>query len=56
MKLFTLKHLPSQKVLLDMCFTDKQQAKKARDKLNESAPGEYVVTYGPEHRKYRRVQ
>lgn len=56
-KLFAIKELATGKLLANPMFTDKQEAKKHRKKVNgitkEGAEiFTYVVTYGPDHDKF----
>lgn len=53
MKLFALKNLVTGKVLPDLYFKDKQQAKAKRDELNTDQVT-FCVTYGPDHRRYTK--
>jgi hypothetical protein len=50
MKLFSVKHVHTRTILPEH-FPSKPAAKKYRDELNLFAPGTYVVTPGPDHRK-----
>ena len=54
MKLFAIKS-PTGKIIPGLYFPDKSKAKSARDELNKTESG-HVVTYGPEHRRYKSVQ
>lgn len=55
-KLFQIVDTSTGKVVPDTFFKDKPNAKKARRELNESAnsPVRYIVSPGPDHRKYRK--
>jgi len=52
LRLFTLRNTQTKKLGSD-CFPDKQKAKQARDEANKAQPGLYVVTPGPDHRKFK---
>ena len=51
LRLFALRDKPTGKLLPELFFHDKPSAKKERDRLN-SEGGNYVVTAGPDHRRY----
>ena len=55
LRLFALRNAASKKVVDGVFFADKISAKKARDTYNAQATGgvQYVVTPGPDHRRYR---
>jgi hypothetical protein len=55
-KLFQIVDTTTGKVVPNSFFPDKMLAKKARRELNESAnsPVRYIVSPGPDHRKYRK--
>lgn len=53
MKLFALRNTSTNKIKPDTFFADKMLAKKARDQLVEQTGQPHVVTYGPDHRKYK---
>ena len=52
MKLFTLRDATTNKLAPNIWFASKDAAKRARDELNQDG-GRYVVTPGPDHRRYR---
>ena len=51
LRLFALRNTSTGKTLADTYFSDKVAAKRERDKRNK-AGGSYVVTPGPDHRRY----
>lgn len=51
LELFNVRNLAGEIVLRG--FDDKERAKEARDELAADGGGEYFVTYGRDHRKYR---
>ena len=53
MKLFALRNTSTNKIKPDTFFANKMLAKKARDLLVEQTNQPHVVTYGPDHRKYK---
>jgi hypothetical protein len=55
MKLFGLKDTRSNRVVAGAFFKAKPDAKRERDALNKDAESAkaFVVTYGPDHRKYK---
>lgn len=50
LKLFALKHIPTNRLVAGLFFPNKQEAKAARTQRGADA---HCVTYGPDHRKYR---
>jgi hypothetical protein len=54
MKLFAIKHVPTNKIVPNLYFSDKGKAKAKRDELNTSEPKTHVVTPGPDHRRFHR--
>ena len=52
LRLFALRDTSTNKLLAERFFHDKPAAKKERDRLN-AAGGSYVVTAGPDHRRYK---
>lgn len=52
MKLFALRDNTSNKVVPNLFFANKQDAKRERDTRN-AAGGHYTVTVGPDHRRYK---
>ena len=53
MKLFAIRNASTNKIKDDTFFANKMQAKKARDLIVEQTGQPHVVTYGPDHRKYK---
>ncbi len=51
LRLFALRNLSTGKLVTDIYFSDKPAAKKERDERNK-AGGAYVVTPGPDHRRF----
>lgn len=51
LRLFALRNTSTGKILADVYFSDKTLAKRERDERNK-AGGTYVVTPGPDHRRY----
>lgn len=51
LRLFALRDTSTNKLLPNTYFGDKVAAKRERDELNK-AGGSYVVTPGPDHRRY----
>lgn len=51
LRLFALRNTSTGKILADTYFGDKVAAKRERDERNK-AGGSYVVTPGPDHRRY----
>lgn len=51
LRLFALRNSSTGKRVPDLYFSDKSAAKKERDERNKSG-GNYVVTPGPDHRRY----
>lgn len=54
MKLFALRNVSTNKIYPNTFFVDKMQAKKARDLISEQTGQPHVVTYGPDHRKFKQ--
>lgn len=52
LRLFALRDTTTNKVLPNVFFPTKPEAKKARDDRNKDG-GTYVVTPGPDHRRAR---
>lgn len=50
LRLFAIKDLRTNRLVPDLYFSSKQQAKAVRDELG---PNNHCVTYGPDHRHYR---
>lgn len=48
LRLFAIRDLSTGRVIPNLFFSDKQQAKAERDKLGVQT---HCVTYGPDHRK-----
>lgn len=53
MKLFGIKHINTRVLVSNLYFREKKDAKTKRDELNKEEPKTYVVSYGPDHRKYK---
>ena len=51
LRLFALRDTSTGRILPDAYFGDKAAAKRERDERNK-AGGSYVVTPGPDHRRY----
>ena len=51
LRLFALRDTSTNKLLAGQFLHDKPAAKRERDRLN-AAGGTYVVTPGPDHRRY----
>lgn len=51
LRLFALRDTHTNKVIPDLFFASKPEAKKERD-LRNAAGGSYVVTVGPDHHRY----
>ena len=51
LRLFALRDTSTNKMLPNVYFPDKVAAKRERDTRNQ-AGGTYVVTPGPDHRRY----
>lgn len=51
LRLFALKVLATGKVIPDLYFPDKRAAKLKRSELGEAT---HCVTYGPDHRLFKR--
>lgn len=51
LRLFALRNSATSKIVPDLYFGDKVAAKRERDERNK-AGGNYVVTPGPDHRRY----
>ena len=51
LRLFALRNSSTGKLVPDLYFSDKPAAKKERDERNK-AGGTYVVSPGPDHRRY----
>ena len=52
LRLFALRDTTSNKIVPDLFFSSKPEAKKARDERNEKGAS-LVVTPGPDHRRSR---
>jgi hypothetical protein len=52
LRLFALRNTSTGR-LIDGYYPDKPAAKKARDELNAQGVDKYVVTPGPDHRRYK---
>lgn len=52
LRLFALRNSNTNKTIPDLFFSDKQAAKRERDERNKEG-GEYAVTPGPDHRKFK---
>ena len=50
LRLFALRDTRTNKVIPDLFFASKPEAKKERDRRNADG-GQYVVTVGPDHRR-----
>ncbi len=53
MKLFALRNTNTNKIRPDTFFANKMLAKKARDAVSAETGQNHVVTYGPDHKKYK---
>ncbi len=53
LRLFALRSTQDNKLVPNTFFGSKPEAKRARDEHNKNG-ARYVVTAGPDHRKYRR--
>lgn len=53
LRLFALRDTASNKVVPDLYFGSKPEAKRERDRLNGGDSLRYVVVPGPDHRRYR---
>lgn len=55
LRLYAVRDTVSGQLLPDSYSSSKPEAKRLRDQLNEGdcPPLRYVVTYGPDHRRYR---
>lgn len=51
LRLFALRDTASGRLMPDLYFSSKPDAKRERDKLG--GPPRYCVTYGPDHRLFR---
>lgn len=51
LRLFALRNTSTGKILADTYFGDKVAAKRERDERNKAGDS-YVVTPGPDHRRY----
>ena len=55
LRLFALRNIHTNKLLPELYFSSKPEAKRKRDAMNEEAKTNvYVVTAGPDHRKNSR--
>ena len=52
LRLFAIRDTSTNKLVPDTWFSSKDAAKRARDELSQDG-GRYVVTPGPDHRRYR---
>lgn len=50
LNLFAIRSLTTGRIIPDLFFSDKSAAKKGRDRLGADS---HVVTYGPDHRKFK---
>lgn len=50
LRLYALRDLATNRIIIGLYFSDKAKAKADRD---TRPPGTHCVTYGPDHRKYR---
>lgn len=53
LRLFALRNASTGRLNTDAYYPDKPAAKKARDELNARGTDKYVVTPGPDHRRYK---
>lgn len=54
LRLFALRDSTTNKIVPNQFFPSKPEAKKARDENNAAAGhARYVVTNGPDHRRYK---
>lgn len=53
LRLFALRDTQTNKIVPDLYFAGKPEAKRQRDVLNAGTP-RYVVTAGPDHRKFKK--
>lgn len=54
LRLFALRDISTKRIVPDLFFSVKPEAKKARDENNAAAGHtRYVVTNGPDHRRYK---
>ncbi len=54
-KLFAVRHIPSNRLVPKHEYANKPAAKVARDELIAVTGDKHVVTYGPDHRKYNQA-
>lgn len=52
LRLFALRNSSTNKLVPELTFADKTAAKRARDDWNNRGES-FVVTYGPDHRKFK---
>lgn len=52
LRLYSLRAQSSTKHVQDLYFSDKKEAKAERDKRNAEG-GNYVVTVGPDHHRFK---
>lgn len=50
LKLFAIRDLTNGRLVPNLYFADKAQAKKKRDELGKTS---HCVTYGPDHRHFK---
>lgn len=53
LRLFALRDTQTNKLVPDLYFVSKPEAKRARDELNNGVQ-RYVVTAGPDHRRAKK--
>lgn len=53
LRLFALRDTATNKLIPNLFFPSKPDAKKARDDYNKNGEGRAVVTPGPDHRRAR---
>lgn len=52
LRLFALRHIPTQRMVPNLFFPHKPAARQERDARNNAEPGTYCVTFGPDHRHF----
>lgn len=54
MKLFAIKNTNTNRIVPDTYFADKMLAKKARNTISEQTGQPHVVTFGPDHKLFKK--
>lgn len=54
-KLFAIRRKDSKAIVANLFFGTKPQAKAERDKLTKENNEPFVVTYGPDHDRFKRA-